>query len=159
MIETENSLERHTISIRRVSKTTKGGKRLRFQACCVMGDCQSKVGIGLGKAQEVASAVSKAEARAAKTMIEIKHKGSTIPHRIYGKCGASKIFIRPASPGTGIIACESVRAILELGGIKDVLTKAFGSHNRVNLAKATMNALIGLRTLEESVRMRDLWKK
>jgi small subunit ribosomal protein S5 len=154
-----SGLEKRTISIKRVTKTTKGGKRLRFQSCCAVGDCQSRVGVGLGKAQEVASAVNKAEIRGEKNMIEVKQREGTIPHSVYGKCGASKIFMRPASPGTGIIACGSARAILELGGIRNVLTKAFGSHNSVNLAKATIDALLKLRTSEEVATLRGIWKK
>ena len=157
MEERTSEFANKTVQIKRVSKTTKGGKLMRLAACSVVGDMKSKVGVGFGKSQEVASAVKKSQNKAMKNMIEIKLRENTIPHRVMGKCGASKVFIRPAVPGTGIIACETVRNILELGGVKDALTKTFGSNNRGNVAKATINALSQLRTLKEIAKMRGLW--
>ncbi|MCK4352900.1 30S ribosomal protein S5 [candidate division WOR-3 bacterium] len=152
----ETEFEERTINIKRVAKTVKGGKRMRLSVCCAVGDSISKVGIGFGKAKEIVEALRKAKERAQKTMVEIKHRGRTIPHRVLGKCGGAKILIRPASPGTGIIACNTVRVILELGGIKDALTKCFGSTNPMNLSKATINALLQLRTREEIAKLRGL---
>ena len=149
-------LENRTIEIKRVAKTTKGGKMMRLAACSAVGDMKSKVGIGFGKSQEVASAVKKSRNRAKKSMIEVKLRDNTIPHRVLGKCGAAKVLIRPAVPGTGIIACETVRTILELGGVKDALAKSLGSANRGNLAKATISALSQLRTFKEVAKMRGL---
>lgn len=157
MDERNLGLENRTIEIKRVAKTTKGGKMMRLSACSAVGDMKSKVGIGFGKSQEVASAVKKSQNRAGKNMIEVKLRDNTIPHRVLGKCGAAKVLIRPAVPGTGIIACETVRTILELGGVKDALTKSLGSTNRSNIAKATINALSQLRTFKEVAKMRELW--
>jgi small subunit ribosomal protein S5 len=156
-MEEELELEERTLSIKRVAKTTKGGRKLRLLACSAVGDLNSQVGVGTGKAQEVTEAVRKANERARKNMIKVKQRGTTIPHQVFGKCGGAKILIRPAAPGTGIIACDIVRNILELGGIKDALTKAFGSHNPNNLAKATIEALSKLRTHEEVFKLRGIW--
>ncbi len=145
-----------TLSIKRVAKTTKGGKQMRLLVCSAVGDLQSRVGIGLGKSAEVATGVRKAQEQAKKNMVEVKHHRNTIPHIVTGKCGGARILIRPASPGTGIIACDTVRNILELGGIKDALTKSFGSSNADNLAKATMDALSKLRTREEVFKLRGV---
>lgn len=153
----ELELEERTLNIKRVAKTTKGGKQLRLLVCSAVGDLQSRVGVGFGKAAEVMDAIRKAQERAKKNMIEVKHRGDTIPHRVMGKCGGVKILIRPAAPGTGIIACDTTRNILELGGIKDALTKSFGSSNPGNLAKATIDALSKLRTREEVAKLRGIW--
>ncbi|MDI6840065.1 MAG: 30S ribosomal protein S5 [bacterium] len=152
----ELEVEERTINIKRVAKTLKGGRSIRLLVCSAVGDSFSRVGIGFGKAQEVMEAVRKAKERAKKNMIEVKHRGNTIPHIVSGKCGGAKILIRPASPGTGIIACDPVRIILELGGIKDALTKSLGSSNAGNLAKATINALSKLRTQEEVSKLRGV---
>ncbi|MEO0087237.1 MAG: 30S ribosomal protein S5 [candidate division WOR-3 bacterium] len=143
------------IEIKRVAKTTKGGKRLRISAVAVVGDGKSMVGVGHGKAVEVAQAVRKAIERAKKEMVKISIKERTIPHEVTGKYCSSKILLKPASPGTGIIACQQVRAVLEALGLKDVLTKSFGSRNPLNLARATIKALKQLRTLEEIARARN----
>jgi len=156
-MDEELGIEERTIGIKRVAKTVKGGRRLRLSACCAAGDKKGEVGVGFGKAQEMLEAIRKATERAKKNMITVKLKGDTIPHRITGKCGGAKILIMPASPGTGIIACEPVRAILELTGIKDVLTKSLGSNNLGNVAKATINALSKLRTREEVMKLRGIW--
>lgn len=146
------------LSIKRVAKTTKGGKHMRLLVCSAVGDLNSRVGVGFGKADEVVNAVHKAQERAKKNMVVVKKRGTTIPHRVWGKCGGAKILIRPATRGTGIIACDTVRNILELGGIKDALTKSFGSTNAGNLAKATVSALSKLRTLEEVLKLRGVWR-
>jgi len=151
------SYEEQLIQIRRVAKVTKGGKRLKFRALVVVGDGSGKVGVGLGKASEVPDAIRKAVNRAKKDSIEIPLKGTTIPHEVWGKWGAAKVFLKPAVPGTGIIAGGPVRAILQKAGVKDVLSKSFGSNNQVNVAFATIEALKSLITYKE--KMEILGKK
>jgi small subunit ribosomal protein S5 len=145
------SYEEQLIQVRRVAKVTKGGKRLKFRALVVVGDGNGKVGVGLGKASEVPDAIRKAVNRAKKDSIEIPLKGTTIPHEIWGKWGAAKVFLKPAVPGTGIIAGGPVRAILQKAGVKDVLSKSFGSNNQVNVAFATMEALKNLITYKQKI--------
>ncbi len=145
------SYEEQLIQVRRVAKVTKGGKRLKFRALVVVGDGNGKVGVGLGKASEVPDAIRKAVNRAKKDSIEIPLKGTTIPHEIWGKWGAAKVFLKPAVPGTGIIAGGPVRAILQKAGVKDVLSKSFGSNNQVNVAFATMEALKSLITYKQKI--------
>lgn len=145
------SYEEQLIQVRRVAKVTKGGKRLKFRALVVVGDGSGKVGVGLGKASEVPDAIRKAVNRAKKDSIEIPLKGTTIPHEVWGKWGAAKVFLKPAVPGTGIIAGGPVRAILQKAGVRDVLSKSFGSNNQVNVAFATMEALKNLITYKEKI--------
>ncbi|HSW58982.1 MAG TPA: 30S ribosomal protein S5 [Dehalococcoidales bacterium] len=133
------------IYINRVAKVVKGGKRLRFSALTVSGDGNGHVGIGVGKANEVPEAISKAGAVARKKLIQVPLRGGTIPHEIEVKYGAAKILLKPAAPGTGIIAGGSIRAVLESAGVKDVLTKSLGSSNRINVARATVLALQSLK--------------
>lgn len=133
------------IYINRVAKVVKGGKRLRFSALTVSGDGNGHVGIGVGKANEVPEAISKAGAVARKNLIQVPLKGNTIPHEIEVKYGAAKILLKPAAPGTGIIAGGSIRAVLESAGVKDILTKSLGSSNRINVARATVLALVSLK--------------
>lgn len=152
----EIEFEERTINIKRIAKATKGGRNIRLLVCSAVGDLDKHVGVGFGKALEVVEAVRKAHLRAKKNMIEVKHRGSTIPHRVIGKCGGAKILIKPASSGTGLIACDTVRNILELGGVKDALTKSLGSNNPANLAKATIDALSKLRTREEVAKLRGV---
>jgi small subunit ribosomal protein S5 len=133
------------VYINRVAKVVKGGKRLRFSALTVTGDGNGHVGIGVGKANEVPEAISKAGAVARKNLIEVRMNGSTIPHEIEVKYGAAKILLKPARAGTGIIAGGSVRAVLESAGVKDILTKSLGSSNRINVARATVLALMSLK--------------
>ena len=138
----------HVVSLRRVTKVTKGGKRFSFAAFVISGDKQGKVGLGLGKSREVSMAIAKATNRARKRMIEVARRGSTIPYDAVGKHGASRVVVRPASKGTGNIAGGAVRAIMDAAGVEDVLTKSLGSSNGINVAKATMNALAKLRSAD-----------
>ncbi len=143
------------IDIKRVSKVVKGGKRLRISATVVVGDGRGTVGIGHGKAAEVALAVKKATLRAKKNLTPVAIKGNTIPHESVGKYSASRVLLKPASKGTGLVACSKVRAVLEAAGVKDCLTKSLGSNSAYNLAIATLNGLRQLRTIEEIARFRN----
>ncbi|MSQ11382.1 MAG: 30S ribosomal protein S5 [Dehalococcoidia bacterium] len=142
------------VMIRRITKVTAGGKHMRFNALAALGDGEGHVGLGLGKADAVPDAVRKAVAAARKGMITIPLQGSTIPHDVEGRFDASHVVLRPAVPGTGVVAGATVRAVVELAGVKDILTKSLGSPNRVNLAKATLEALASLRTPQEEVAKR-----
>ena len=142
------------VYINRVSKVMKGGKRLSFSALVVTGDGNGYVGVGQGKANEVPSAIGKAGADARKNLIRVPMVGSTIPYEMEFKLGATKVLLKPASPGTGIIAGSSIRMVMEAAGVKDVLTKSLGSSNRVNMAKATMLALKRLRDPKEALAKR-----
>jgi small subunit ribosomal protein S5 len=142
------------IYINRVAKVVKGGKRLRFSALTVTGDASGHVGIGVGKANEVPEAISKAGAVARKNLIEVHLKGTTISHEIEVKYGAAKVLLKPARPGTGIIAGGSIRAVLESAGVKDVLTKSLGSSNRINAARATVLALMSLKDTQAEIAKR-----
>ncbi|UCG34130.1 MAG: 30S ribosomal protein S5 [Phycisphaerales bacterium] len=146
--EEENGLQEHVVNIYRCSKVVKGGRRFSFSALVVVGDTQGRVGVGYGKANEVPPAVEKAKKIAASNMEPIALEGTTIPHRVVGHFGASKVVLVPASAGTGVIAGASVRAVLEAAGVHDVLTKAYGSTSPKNLVQATMAGLRQLRTYE-----------
>lgn len=150
----ENNIVDSVVSVRRVTKVTKGGKRFSFSAFVVSGDKQGKIGFGLGKSREVSSAIAKATARARKKMISISLRGSTISYPVIGKHGASSVILRSASKGTGIIAGGPVRAIVEAVGIKDILAKSLGSSNQQNVAKATLNALAKLRSAGHIAKLR-----
>ncbi len=137
--------EESVIKINRTAKVTSRGKRFRFSALVVIGDGNGYVGIGLGKANEVISAINKGKEIAKRSLVKISIINGTIPHTIIGKHGSSRIFLKPASPGTGIIAGASVRLVLEQVGINNILTKRQGSKNILNLVRATMNALVSLK--------------
>ena len=151
---TELVLNDKLVFINRVAKVMKGGKRLRFSALVVTGDGGGHVGVGVGKANEVPAAISKGGAIARKNLIKVKLAGTTIPHELTVKFGAAKVLLKPAVPGTGVIAGGSVRAVLEACGVKDILTKSLGSANRINIARATMLALSQLKELKEEIARR-----
>lgn len=142
------------VFVNRVTKVVKGGKRLSFNTVVVVGDGQGKVGSSLGKAREVQLAIQKAVGKAKKNMINVPIVGTTIPHDIIGRCGAAKVLLKPASPGTGIIASDSVRSVVESCGIKDILTKCLGSRNPLNVVHATIDGLSRLRTKDDVMRLR-----
>ncbi len=149
-----NKFVDHVVSVKRVTKVTKGGKRFTFSAFVVSGDREGRVGIGLGKSREVSLAIAKATNRARKNLIVIPLRGHTLPYSAQGRHGASKVMVRPASTGTGIIAGGAVRAIMEALGVKDVLTKSLGSSEGQNVAKATLNALAQQRSAAHLARLR-----
>lgn len=150
----ENNFVDHVVSVRRVTKVTKGGKRFSFSAFVVSGDKQGKIGIAVGKSKEVSLAIAKATNRARKNLITVSLRGTTLPYEALGKHGASKVVLRPASKGTGNIAGGAVRAILDAVGIEDALTKSIGSSNGINVAKATLNALSKMRSATHVARLR-----
>ena len=152
----ELDLQEQLVALNRVSKTVKGGRIARFAALMVVGDGNGHVGYGLGKAAEVPEAIRKGIEDAKKNMIEVSLKGSTIPHDIIGEFGAGRVLLKPAAPGTGIIAGDKVRVVLELAGIKNIRAKCLRSNNPTNVVKATIEGLKSLRTAEEVAKTRSI---
>ncbi|HLP78655.1 MAG TPA: 30S ribosomal protein S5, partial [Candidatus Paceibacterota bacterium] len=151
-----DDLMEKVVFINRSAKVVKGGRRFNFSALVVVGDKKGKVGIGLGKAGEVADAIRKGGEDARNRMVSVSLKDATIPHEVFSHYCGAKVLLRPASPGTGIIAGKTVRAVLESAGVKDILSKSLGSKNAANVVKATLNALLSLRQREEIYKSRGL---
>lgn len=151
-----DELAEKVVFINRSSKVVKGGRRFKFSALVVCGDKKGRVGVGLGKGTEVSDAIKKGGELAKRNMAPVSLKDATIPHEIYSQYDGAKVLLRPASPGTGIIAGKTVRAVLESAGVKDILSKSLGSKNAANVVRATLNALLKLRTAEAIYRSRGL---
>jgi small subunit ribosomal protein S5 len=154
--ERESEFAETVVHINRVAKVVKGGKNFSFSAVVVAGDGAGKVGYGTGKAREVPPAIQKASEQARKEMVKIPMVGGTVPHKIWGRWGATRVLLRPASPGTGVIAGGGVRAVMESAGIQDVLTKIVGSRNPFNVVRATFDALHNLMTSDQVRRLRGV---
>jgi small subunit ribosomal protein S5 len=151
-----SELQDRVVEIRRVAKVVKGGRRFNFSALVVVGDGEGRVGIGLGKANTVPAAIAKAQDRAKREMFDVPMRNTTIPHEVLGKFESSTVLLKPASEGTGVIAGGPVRAVLELAGVRDVLTKALGSTTAVNLVRATVEGLKSLRSKADIERSRGV---
>ena len=154
--EPKDGLVEKVVHINRSSKVVKGGRRFSFSALIIVGDKQGKVGMGMGKGAEVSEAIKKGGENAKSRIAVVSLSASTIPHEVYSEFGGAKVLLRPASPGTGLICGKTVRAVVESAGVKDVLSKSLGSKNASNVAKATLNALLSLRTREQILKGRGL---
>lgn len=152
--ERENQFIDKTVSVNRVTKVTKGGKRFAFSAFVVTGDRQGRIGIGLGKSREVSAAIAKATSRARKAMFDVPLRGRTIPYPVIGRHGSSQVILRSAYKGTGVIAGGPVRAVMEALGVQDIMAKSVGSANKQNVVKATLNALAKLRSAQHIAKLR-----
>ncbi len=149
-------LDERIVDIARVSKVVKGGRTFHFRVVAVVGNNHGEVGVGIGKAPKVPEAIGKATSRARRDMESVVLEGTTVPHKVVGRCGGARVMLRPATPGTGVIAGGAARAVLEAAGVHDVLTKSLGSATQINVVQATMDALKQMRSVEQLARERGV---
>jgi len=152
----QNELDERIVDIARVSKVVKGGRTFHFRVVAVVGNNHGEVGVGIGKAPKVPEAIGKATSRARRDMESVVLEGTTVPHKVIGRCGGARVMLRPATPGTGVIAGGAARAVLEAAGVHDVLTKSLGSATQINVVQATMDALKQMRSVEQLARERGV---